>query len=462
MKKILSIILLSLVALGLRGQQVGLTLQQCKDMALVNDPYVKNSYLDVMAAEAQKKEVFAEHFPRVGFSAFGFYAQKPMISLTAIDIFGDNDLGNLIHEAFAALAEENGGSPEFTALKYGFNASLTLVQPIYAGGRIAKGNELASLGVKAANLKKDIQVRTKNEDVEKSYWEIVALEEKRSTLKHLNELLDVLHKDVTSGIEAGLITDTDLLLVNMKKNELKSGEIQLEGGIRLLKMNLFNAIGQPYSVFESVANEQTPYIDNIVLQDRLSDLRSPQEYYVPEEELAQNVQETQLLGMMVEAKKLEKRLALGEVLPTVAIGGSYGYAELNGRQFNGNVFAMVQIPISEWGKASRKLDRLEHQVQKSQNEKDYLTSQLLLQIRQFWLNLNVAWEKMNVAKENVELANKTVSNQMSEFEAGMIPLSDLLMTQTKLYEATEAYVNSQIEYSKALTTYLGRKTTNNN
>ena len=68
---------------------------------------------------------------------------------------------------------------------------------------------------------------------------------------------------------------------------------------------------------------------------------------------------------------------------------------------------------------------------------------------------------MNIAKKNVELANKTVKNQMSEFEAGMIPLSDLLMTQTKLYEATETYINSQIEYSKALTTYLGRKNINN-
>ena len=171
-----------------------MTLQQCKDMALVNDPYVKNSFLDVMAAEAQKKEVFAEHFPRLSFLSFGFYAQKPMISLTAIDIFGDNEFGQLIHEIFTDFAEENGGSPEFTALKYGFNASFTLIQPIYAGGRIAKGNELASLGIKAANLKKDLQVRTKKEDVEKSYWEIVALEEKRNTLKHLNELLDVLHK----------------------------------------------------------------------------------------------------------------------------------------------------------------------------------------------------------------------------------------------------------------------------
>lgn len=462
MKKILLIFISILVALGASGQQVGLTLQQCKDLAMAHDPSVKNANLDIMAAQAQKQEVFAEHFPRLSFSALGFYAQKPMVRLTAIDIFGDTELGHFINDAFREFTDGKKGDPEFTALKYGYNASFTLVQPVYVGGRIATGNKLAKLGVEAANLQKDIKVRSKNEDVEKSYWEIVALEEKRNTLNHLNELLEVLHKDVTSGIEAGLITDTDLLLVNMKKNELKSGEIQLDGGIRLLKMNLFNAIGQPYSVFESVASADCPYIDDIVLVDRLTDLRPPQEYYVPEEEMAAGVQETKLLGMMVDAKKFERRIAMGEVLPTVAVGASYGFAEINGAQFNGNVFAMISIPISEWGKASKKLDRMEYQIQKSQNEKEFLTQQLLLQIRQFWLNLNVAWEQMNVAKENVELANKTVKNQMSEYEAGMVPLSDLLMTQTKLYEATEAYVSSQIEYSKALTAYQGRKTINTN
>lgn len=460
MKKILLILISIFIAFGANGQQMGLTLQQCKDMAMANDPYVKNANLDIMAAQAQKQEVFAEYFPRISFSSFAFYAQKPMIRLTAIDIFGDTELGHFINAAFKEFTSGHDGDPEFTALKYGFNASLTLTQPIYVGGRIATGNKLAKLGIEAAKLQKGIKMRTKNEDVEKSYWEIVALEEKRNTLKHLNELLEVLHKDVTSGIDAGLITDTDLLLVNMKKNELKSGEIQLEGGIRLLKMSLFNSIGQPYSLFESVASAESPYIDDIALVDRLTDLRHPEEYYIPEEEMAAEVQETKLLGMMVDAKKMERRLAMGEVLPTVAVGATYGYAVLNGDQFNGSLYAMISIPITEWGKASKKLDRMEYQIQKSENEKEFLTQQLQLQIRQFWLNLNVAWEKMNVAKESVELANKTVSNQMSEFEAGLIPLSDLLMTQTKLYEASEAYVNSQIEYSKALTAYQGRKTNN--
>ena len=104
-----------------------------------------------------------------------------------------------------------------------------------------------------------------------------------------------------------------------------------------------------------------------------------------------------------------------------------------------------------------KLKRLNNEIQKAVNEKEHLTSQLVLQARQLWLNLNVAWEQMKVAEENLELAEKNVYNQMSRFNAGLIPISDVLMNQTKLFEATENLIDKQIEYSKALTAYNGRK-----
>ena len=446
-----------LFALGLHGQNVCLSLQDCRDMAVVNDPYIKNSYLDILAAKAQKQEAFAEYFPTIQASGFGFWALKPIVKMDAYDVFGNNPTGKFIQGMFEALAKENGTNPYFSTLKYGGSAGLTLMQPVFAGGRIVKGNELARLGIEAATLKHDIQIRSKNEDVEKAYWEIVALEEKSHTLDHLDSLLNVLDKDVRSGIDAGVVTSADLMLVKMKKNEVKSGRIQLEGGIKLLKMNLFNSIGQNYAFTRQAASGQKPYISDILLTDRLDELNSPDTYYMDEETMAASVTEARLLDMMVNAKKLEKRMTLGEVLPTVGVGASYGYTYTVGGKFNGMVFALVSIPISDWGKASRKQQRLEYQVQKAQNEKDYLNSQLLLQIRQLWLNLNVAWENMLVAKENVLLAERTVADQTSQYKAGLIPLSELLNTQTKLHEASEGYIGSQIEYSKALTEYLGRK-----
>ena len=441
MKKTLSILIFLISASALSAQEVSLSIKDCIVLSEANNPYIKNTFLDIQSARFQKKEVFAEYFPRLSFRALGISSYDYLI-----DIAVGREVGDALRES------ELGGYTRF-----GLNATFTLMQPLYAGGRINTGNKLAKVGIKAAELKHKVNLREKREEIEKMYWEIVALEEKRHTIKHLEELLDILHRDVTSAIDAGVITESDLLLVKMKKNELKSGKIHLEGGIRLLKMNLFNTIGQGYTLVKGVADTTKPYIDNIVLADRLSSLLPPSDYYIPEEEFAAGVSETELLGIMVEAKQLEKKLALGEYLPAAGVGISYGFSNFTNSNSNAIGLATISIPISNWGKGSMKLKRLNNEIQKAVNEKEHLTSQLVLQARQLWLNLNVAWEQMKVAEENLELAEKNVYNQMSRFNAGLIPISDVLMNQTKLFEATENLIDKQIEYSKALTAYNGRK-----
>ena len=442
MKKTLFILMILISASAMSAQEVCLSLDDCIALSESNNPYIRNSFLDIQSAQFQKKEVFAEYFPRVSFRAFGLSSYEHLL-----DIVLGSELGQVIRES---------GVSDFS--KYGYNATISFMQPLYAGGRITTGNKLASVGIKAAELKHEINLRDKREEIEKSYWEIVALEEKRKTVEHLEELLNTLYKDVTSGMDAGVLTESDLLLVKMKMNDLKSGKIHLEGGIKLLKMNLFNAIGQGYSLTTELADSSRPHIDEIKLTDRLSALLPPAEYYVPEEELAEGVTETELLEVMVEAKKLEKKLSLGEYLPTVGIGVSYGHSYFSNSKSNAIGLISISIPISDWGKGSMKLKRMENEIRKAANEKEYLTSQLTLQARQLWLNVNVAWEQMKVAEETLKYAERNVYDQMSRFNAGLVPLSDVLMNQTALFEATENLINKQIEYSKALTSYNGRKT----
>ena len=441
MKKTLLILMILLSASVMSAQEVSLSLKDCIALSETNNPYIKNTYLDIQSANFQKKEVFAEYFPRLSFRAFGVSSNDYFI-----DILVGSEFGEMVRDY------EFGGTN-----KSGYNLSLALMQPLYAGGRINTGNKLAKVGIKAAELKHEVNLREKREEIEKSYWEIVALEEKRHTLKHLEELLDILYRDVTSAIDAGVVTESDLLLVKMKKNELKSGKIQLEGGIKLLKMNLFNTIGQGYTLVKGLADPSKPNIDEIVLSDRLSTLLPPSDHYIPEEEFAAGVTETELLEVMVEAKKLERKLALGEYLPSAGIGLTYGYSDFTSANTNAIGLVTVSVPISAWGKGSQKLKRLDNEIQKAVNEKEHLTSQLLLQARQLWLNLNVAWEQMKIAEENMAFAEKTVYDQMARFNAGLVPISEVLMNQTTMFEASENLIDKQIAYSKALTAYNGRK-----
>ena len=451
------ILILLLLPFAASAQVVTLTLENCKDMALQNDPSVRNAHLDVLAARAQKQEAFSEYFPKVSFNAFGFWSLSPLLEVGVKDIIGENELSEVLSSLIESASQQYDFSPIYKALKTGYVASLSAVQPLYAGGRVVTGNKLASLGVEAARLQQEIALRDNEASVEAEYWQVVSLEEKLNTVGILSQLLDTLHKDLSSAVQAGLAVQTDLMQLELKQSELKSGIVQLKGGIRLAKMNLLNSIGQDYCFLPANADSLKPFIDDIVFADRLEDLLPPQEYYIPEEQLAASLNENQLLDLSVEAKKMEKRMALGEALPTVGVGASYNYSRTINERANGTVFAIVQIPISDWGKVSRKVQRMDYQMQKASNDRDYLSSQLLLQVRQLWLGLTVAWDKMMVAQETMDLAQKTVDQLTGRYEAGLVPMSELLQAQTILRQSTEAYIDSQIEYSSALTAYQSRK-----
>lgn len=451
---ILIFLLLPFVA---SGQEVTLTLENCKEMALQNDPSVRNAHLDLLAARAQKQEVFAEYFPKVSLNAFGFWSLSPLLEVGIKDIIGDNELSDVLGALIESASQQYDFSPIYKALKTGYVASVSAIQPLYTGGRVVAGNRLASLGVEAAKLQQEIVLRDNESSVESKYWQVVSLEEKLSTVAVLSQLLDTLHKDLSSAVKAGLAVQTDLMQLELKKSELKSGIVQLKGGIRLAKMNLLNSIGQDYCFLPANADSLKPFIDDIVFADRLDNLLPPQEYYVPEEQLAAGMNENQLLDLSVEAKKMEKRMALGEALPTVGVGASYNYSRTINERANGTLFAIVQIPISDWGKVSRKVQRMDYQMQKASNNREYLSSQLILQVRQLWLGLTVAWDKMMVARETMDMAQKTLDQLTASYEAGMVPMSELLQAQTILRQSTEAYIDSQIEYSAALTAYQSRK-----
>ena len=139
MKQELNAFMMFLIsATAISAQEVGLSLKDCIELSESNNPYIKNTYLDIQSAQYQKKEVFAEYFPRLSFRAIGLTSYNYLI-----DIVLGHELGDLAREWSI------GGET-----RWGFNATLSLMQPLYAGGRITTGNKLAKVGVKAAELKK--------------------------------------------------------------------------------------------------------------------------------------------------------------------------------------------------------------------------------------------------------------------------------------------------------------------
>ena len=429
---------------------VYVSLADCLAMSDAGSPAIAGARLEVEAAREQKAEALWEYFPGVKFTAGGYKAFDPLVKVTLRDVLGNSDAAMEISERTSAYAYENGMKPYFQTMGWGYSLGVLAIQPLYAGGRIVSGNRLAALGVEASEIQSDIAVRKTREEIESKYWQVVALQEKAATLDETEKLLCSIEKDALSAVSAGVATENDLLQVRLKQKELASGRIRLRSGLKLAKMDLFNAIGMQYSYLG---------IDDYVLSDSPDGLPEPSELIVPEDEVPRS-DESRLLEMQVQGKQLEKKMQVGEYLPQVGVGLGYSYGNLmgsnGGGSFNGAAFAMVQVPLSDAGKAAHRARRYDSRIRKAQLEQEYLDAQLALQLRKLRLDMESAWEQMQVAAEAVEVAADSQRRQQESFAAGLCTASELLQSVTALRSATEEHIQKCIDYRIACSEYLHR------
>lgn len=453
---VLFIVLTFVVDIDAQNGRVEVTVEDCRNMAGKHSAQMRNADLDVEAAKIQREEVRAEYFPKVSASAFGFYAIDPMLEISVQDLFGKTEATEKFQEVLDKIAPELGLNTIYRTLQNGVVAMVSLMQPVFAGGRIVAGNKLSLLGVEAAELQRNIAARTSDEQIDRLYWQVVSLQEKQNTLMQVKSMLDTICRDLRSAYDAGLASNTDLMQVELKQSELAVGQIQLDNGIRLAKMNILNGIGMNYSYIER-DDEAYPFIDSIRFVGNFNEMLSPADVYISETEVAARQEEMRLLELAVDAKRLERRMVLGEALPQVALGANYGYSYIFDKgNWNGAVFAVVQIPVSDWGKNARKMQRFDKQIEKAENDRVYLSEQILLQIRLLWFNLTSSWQQMLVMKQNLALAESSLNQIFAYYRAGMVSLAELLQAQTQLSQAHESYTCQALEYVTALNAYRYR------
>ena len=403
----------------------------------------QNARLDVLAAQAQRGEARTLWFPTLQAHALGFQALNPMLDIGLGDVLGHSDGASVLRYYLETQGQLYGINTRFTSLLNGYTSGLTLTQPLYAGGRIVSGNRLASLGVEAATLKARVTERDDRLVVEQKYWLVVSLEDKQQVLDAALALLDTLMRDVRSAADAGLALTSDIMQVQLRRDELVSDSLRLASGLRLARQDLLNTIG----AFD--VNTE------VVLTTRLADLEAPEHWYVPEAQAASNAEEARLLQLQVKARQLERRMALGEALPEVAAGAAYGYGRMLGTkpQGNGLVFATVSIPVTDWAKTLQKTRRLGYAVQQAENEQTTLSAQLELRVRQAWDELTLCWQQLAVARRSVDTAHTLFVQSERSRAAGIATTADHLQAELTYRTAQNTLADRRIAYAEALARY---------
>lgn len=420
------------------SQDQQLTLDSCLSLAKQNNADIHISRLDIEKAQAVKKQVFTKFFPQISGTFTAYHALNPLIIITPNDI-QNPDLRELLIEAIEIFQNDD---PDFVGeidlMEHGIGMGANIIQPLFAGGRIVNGNRLANLGIEAAELQAQASERDILEDVENTFYLVNGLETKVKTLESVLSLLDSLHHTVDIALEAGVITNNDLIRVELKQNEMQAKQLQLSNGIVLAKRLLCQQIGIPYS-------------DEIV--------------FLPEPEPNNDIQlatgtssrpEHRLLDLNIDAQKLRKKMTIGESLPQIILGGMGNHGNLiKNYKYNSNglLFATAAIPISQWWETWHKIKEHDISIRQAEIMRNDLNEKMELQEQQAYNQMIEAWALIASDKKAVEMANENYRLAELNYKAGMNTMTDVLEANALLLQAQNSLTDRQISFATAKRRY---------
>lgn len=413
------------------GTGQSLTLDSCLKAAGARNVTLENARLDVLAAEQVRRQAFTKYFPTVSATALGYRALNPMFE------YGIGDIDNAqVRQDLYNLWSEYGGSigipPSISLAKKGTAVAATAMQPLYAGGRIVNGNRLAQLGVEAAQLQQELSQEKVLMSVEESYWLVVSLYEKRHTVLQALDFLDTLGRDVLTAEEAGLVTRNDRLKVALKRDETRSNLLKVENGIQLATMALCQLSGIEYS-------------PTLQLTDTVA--TEPSDIDVRIAEAVARRKESRLLALNVQAEQLKKKMIVGEALPQLAIGvgASYGNLIVDRYSANGLAFATLQVPLTDWWATTHKAKEQEIRIQQAENSSRDLTEKMALETEQAIHNVQEAQAQVALAESTLYDAKENLESVLTNYEAGLVPVSELLEARTLYSQAQDQFTEARID-----------------
>ena len=417
------------------------TLAQLKDSALHNNIAIRSAKYGVEAAQQQRKEAFTKFFPNISGTGLWFNANKGMAKMD-IDPSGiiSPELGASLAQMLPAQALAAMGNPiSMSMMKNGTIGSLMAVQPVFAGGQILNGNKLAKVGEEVNQLQLQLSENEVEKTVEQYFWQLASLQEKLKTIDAVDTLLSDIYKDVDVAVRAGVAMRNDLLQVQLRRNDIESQRLKLHNGISILRLLLSQYSGLRDTSF-SVSYQTDVDLPLLSKQDHQQALVGTAEY--------------QLLGKQVEATNLQTKMAIGQNLPTVAVGAGYTYHNLmdNDHSF-GMIFATVSVPISDWWGGSHAIKRRKLEHQKAVEQLNDNAQLLQIRMQNAWNGVEESYQQLQIAQRSIEQAEENLRLNRDYYRAGTSRMSDLLEAQLLYQQACDKHTDAFADYHQKLLDY---------
>ena len=433
------------------GQRI-LNLDEVRDLAIQNNKNLKMASEQERVAFYNKKEAFSKYLPEV--SMIGAYLRNQknlqLISSSAIpSSITMPDLSSLcipipavteipipdeIRDKIRSVGEVD--------IKNVWVGGVTLIQPLFMGGKIVAYNDIMKNSQALAAAQKDTKLQDIITEVDAGYWQVVSLAYKKELAESYKSLLEKMHSDISTMEQEGVATKADVLSVAVKLNEADMTLTKVDNGLALSRMALNQLCGLSID-------------ENVKLSDESNSETVSNELYTPElvsvEEALVNRSELKSLELATKIYKGKERVARSEFMPNLAFMASYLYT--NPSSFDGfdtkfggmwTLGLTLKVPLN-FMSSSSKYNAAKAETRIQEYKLDEAKEKIELQVNQTNFKLNEAYKKYTSSEKNMEKADENLRYATVGFEEGVIPASDVLAAHTAWLSAHSELIDSKID-----------------
>ncbi len=437
------------------------TLDSCRNMAIHCNKTIRIAEENIRGAGYERKAAKATYLPGIDFTGTYVYNQRtinllgedaklPTMSFDpSTQSFKYNLLtdpqGNPIKDPATGsyIPTEVAVIPK-DAMSFDthnvFAGAFTLTQPVYMGGQIRALNDITKYAEQLASAARNSVVQDVVYAVDEAYWLVVSLKSKKTLAESFVTLVDTLRYNVNAMLEEGVATRADLLMVDVKLNEAKIALTKVDNGLTLSRMALAQLCGLPVQSDMRLADE-----------DYRPVLTGETDYSIDMEEVFARRQDLEVLRQGINVLKGREKLAMGNMLPKVALIGAYSFSNPNlndgfRKRFGGgfNVGATVTIPIWHWGQHYNHYRSTKSATNAQRMLLEDMEEKVELQVRQAKFSFQEAFKTYNMTLSNMKSAEENLRSAQVGFKEGVLTADDVVAAQTAWLLANSEKIDAEI------------------
>ncbi len=394
------------------AEEVTINLDKAVMTALENNRAIKISEYEYREAEADVREAAAK--------------KNPSVSLSM-------------------EAARGGSRPQTGGYAVGetYTDGLKVSWPLWTGGNVegAIAKARANRGAKEESLY--LQEADTKLSAISSYYQYLKTIQLADVAKESMDNLAGHLKNVEQQYQAGIVAKLDVLSSNVSLANAKQSYITADNAKRLAEASLNNVMRLPLHTKLTPETTEFPEPEFTITMEEALAIADAYRWEIAKAQYS------------VKAAQGDLRTAKSGYLPTLAVGGNYGWKDTEFPGFKNRtwgVAATLSWSLFDGGATDAKILSANNAIKAAEETLAQTREKIALEVRQDYLNVVAAKEKIRATEATVEQAEEAFKIASIRYKSGVGINLDVLDAQLKLNTAKTNHISALYEYNVGLAT----------